>query len=297
MGRGLSQKSKDLMEEIYEVFQLEHPLGPRRVAYALFGNQAGKMASKVGNLCGRMLDDGRLPLDWYDDSSRSEVEPFVAETIDDVVAINRQAPPFDPWADQPVRVKVWSEKSVGQTLAPVLNELAVPFLNTRGFNGQKIMMEEARRTRVDPRRLVILAVGDHDASGLRMTEADLPKRFKKYDAVNYEIRRVAITSEDFHAMKDNGVVDPIKERDPNRKWYVQHTGDSVGVELETLPAPELRRRVREAIEETVVDWTAWARTLQASRAMRESWEAWVDQWPGADRSIQGLDPDYGEVEP
>jgi hypothetical protein len=40
MGRGLSLASKELMRRIYDVFKEEHPLNPRRVSYALFGNRA-----------------------------------------------------------------------------------------------------------------------------------------------------------------------------------------------------------------------------------------------------------------
>jgi len=295
MGRGPSRESKDLMDLIYEVFQREHPMGPRRVAYAIYGNRAGSMAAKVGKLCGRMLDEGRLPLHWYDDSSRSYVEPFVAEDLNHVALIGRQAPPLDPWADQPVVVKCWSEKSVGDTLAPVLERYSVPFLNTRGWNARKILMEEARRAETDPRRLVIVYCGDHDASGLRMSEVDLPNRLGKYGAVDYELRRVAIVAEDFAAMKAKGLVDKIKPGDPNRKWYVEHTGETVGVELEALPAPDLRQRVEDAIRDAVADPAAWKRSIEASKAICDSWQEWVDLWPGP--SIRHRDHGYDEVTP
>jgi hypothetical protein len=297
MGRGLSQASKDLIERIYEVFEAEHPNSPRRVAYALFGNRAGAMASKIGQLCGRMLDAGDLPLDWYDDSSRSYVNPYVVEDVDSLVALNRSVPDFDPWKLQPVRVVVWSEKAVGGTLKPVLRKLSVPFLNTSGWNSRKMLMEEARRTRRDLLRvrLIILYVGDHDACGLRMSDLDLPTRFKKYDAHNVEIRRIAITRADFGKMRRKGLTDPVKPTDPNRAWYLKRTGLHVGVELETLPAPELRARVEQAIKSCIVDVDAWNRVTEASRAVRESWQDYVDRWPRPHISIRGLDLEYGEV--
>jgi hypothetical protein len=254
MGRGLSSESKDLIRRIYAVFEAEHPLNPRRVAYALFGNRAGAMAGKVSELCGRMLDAGDLPLEWYDDSKRIEIKPFVVQSVDRLISINSTVPQFDPWVSQPVRVKLWSEKSIGGTLDPVLQVLAVPFLNTIGFNSRKVVMQEARGTHDDPRRLVILYVGDHDAAGLRMSEDDLPRRFAKYHARHTEIRRIAITRADFEAMRRRGLaVNPTKDDDRNGAWYLNHTGLSVGVELETLSAPELRARVEQAIRDCITD--------------------------------------------
>jgi len=87
MGRGLSSESKDLCARILEVFAREHPNSPRRAAYAMFGNRAGAMAAKVGHLCGKLLDAGDLPLDWYDDSSRAEVAPYVVEDVADLVTM------------------------------------------------------------------------------------------------------------------------------------------------------------------------------------------------------------------
>lgn len=294
MGRGLSSESRALIQHIYAVFEKEHPNSPRRVTYAIFGNRAGAMADKVGGLCGRMLDAGDLPLDWYDDSSRSEIAAYVVEDVDNLVAMKRGTPPFDPWASQQVRVKVWSEKSVGGTLDPVLQALSVPFLNTSGWNSRKMLMQEAQLTHADPRRLVILYVGDHDASGLRMSAADLPSRFEKYGARGVEIRRVAITSDDFREMRARGLTDPVKRTDPNARWYLDYTGQRVGVELETLPAPDLRARVQEAIEDCIENVAMWNQVVASTKAVRESWQAHVDRWPRPEVSIRGRDPEYGD---
>jgi hypothetical protein len=292
MGRGLSSESKDLIKRIYAVFEEEHPNSPRRVAYALFGNKAGAMASKIGGLCGRMLDAGELPLEWYDDSSRAEVEPYVAETVDSFIAMGRDVPPIDPWLSQPVYAKVWSEKSIGGTLVPVLQALSVPFLNTKGWNSRPILMRQARRTQHDPRRLVILYCGDHDAAGLRMSNVDLPRRLEKYHARNVEIRRIAITRTDFDTMRRRGLTDPMKEKDPNKAWYLRTTGLRVGVELETLPAPVVRDCVEQAIKACIEDVPAWNRAMETSRTVRASWQEYVDQWPRPQIAIGGLDHKY-----
>jgi hypothetical protein len=126
-----------------------------------------------------------------------------------------------------------------------------------------------------------------------MSEADLPARFRKYGARNVEIRRVAIAGDDFNVMRRRNLADPIKAHDPNRRWYEQHTGCRVAVELETLPAPELRARVEAAVLDCITDATAWERTVAASGAVRDSWEQYVNAWPRPVMAIQGPDPGYG----
>ena len=48
MGRGLHATSRQLIQRAYDVLEAEHPSGIRRVAYALFGNQAGQHVKKLG---------------------------------------------------------------------------------------------------------------------------------------------------------------------------------------------------------------------------------------------------------
>jgi hypothetical protein len=256
MGRGISPESKRLMERILEVFRSEHPIGPRRCTYAIVGNRASTWVQKVGQLCGRLLDDGRLPLAWYDDSSRAYVEPYVVEDVE-AHAHGCTLPRYDPWKLQGLRVVVWSEKSVGGTLSPVCDRYAVPFLNTSGWQSRKLLMEEARRVLETLRKLVVIYVGDHDASGVRMSEADLPSRLSQYvtglkgpwrGSPLYEIRRVAVTDKDVKRLRRLDYGDPLKPTDPNARWYREKTGLDFGIELEALPAPLLRKRVATAIE-------------------------------------------------
>ena len=47
----------------------------------------------------------------------------------------------------------------------------------------------------DGRSLIILYVGDHDPSGLCMSEVDLPARFDKYGGTHIELRRIALLPE------------------------------------------------------------------------------------------------------
>lgn len=276
MGRGLSATSRQWIQRAFDVLRVEHPSGVRRVAYALFGNQAGAHVKKLGELLTRARKDGRIPWDWISDETRPERQPFVVSDAADLRETHRTCPSFDPWQQQSVRVVVWSEKSVGGTLAPVLDELLVPFQVHHGNTSTTIIHRTAASTRRDARRLVILYVGDHDPKGLRISEDDLPKRLTVYGACNVEVRRLALLRDDAIRLRD--MQDPFKADDRDVPWYRRQTGLAYGVELEALPSPELRTRVREAICEEIADVSTWNRVMRASEAVRESWEAYVDRW-------------------
>lgn len=276
MGRGLSVDSRDLIRRAHAVLEREHPSGVRRVAYALFGNAAGKEVKKLGRLLTRARKTGEIPWAWINDSTRTEVAPFVVDDMGNIRAANRHCPSYDPWKQQPVRVKVWSEKAVSGTLGPVLDRLLVPFTVHHGNTSSTEMRKLAESTWIDDRRLVILYVGDHDPKGLRISEHDLPKRLAEYDAANATVRRVALLLADAVRLKDQR--DAFKPNDSDVRWYRARTDLNYGVELEAIPSTELRERVERAILEEIVDVAAWDRVMNASRVVRESWEAYVDQW-------------------
>ena len=284
MGRGLSAESRDLIQRAYEVLEREHPSGVRRVAYALFGNGADDHVKKLGRLLTRARKGEDIPWEWISDDTRPEQTPFVVGDVGGMRALHRDCPSFDPWQSQRRRVVVWSEKSVGGTLAPVLDALLVPFVVHHGNTSTSVMRLTAERTWVDDRELVIIYVGDHDPKGVRISDDDLPKRLAEYGAKNWRIKRIALLRED--AMRLTGFKDAFKELDTDVAWYRRRTGLGYGVELEAIPSTELRDRVEQGIREEITDVAAWNCVMTASRVVRESWQAYVDCWPVP--SIQGL---------
>jgi hypothetical protein len=272
-----SAESRQLLQRAYDVLEVEHPSGIRRVAYALFGNQAGAQVKQLGRLLTIARKMGQIPWEWISDDTRPAIEPFVVNDMRDLRNTNRSCPSYDPWPSQQVRVLVWSEKSVGGTLVPILERFLAEFQVHHGNTSTSIMRKLAVRTRQDTRRVVILYVGDHDPKGVRISEDDLPKRLAEYGAVNVTVRRLALLAEDAVRLKD--LKDPFKTGDRDVPWYRRRTGLDYGVELEALPSTDLRDRVQAAIEHEIVDVPAWNRVMQASRLVQESWEAYVDRWP------------------
>ena len=280
MGRGLSPASKDLIARAHAVLEREHPSGVRRVAYALVGNQAEQWVKKLSKLLTRARKDGLIPWSWIADDSRPERLPYVVEDVEQLRLYGTSIPSFDPWLSQKAVVVVWSEKSVGGTLAPVLDRYLVPFQVQHGHTSTTIIRARAVRTARDPRgrRLVVIWVGDHDASGWDMSERDAPGRLVEYglDPADFTVTRVAITRRDVDDLE--AFRDPVKTSDTRTPAYVRATGLRFGVELEALDSRVLRQRVEDAIRSHITDPAAWDRAMAASEAVRASWETYARAW-------------------
>lgn len=286
MGRGLHAESRQLIQRVRDNLAAEHPSGVRRCAHAIYGNQAGQHVKALGRLLVRARKDGTIPWEWISDETRPERLPYVVQDAGALRELNRSVPSYDPWQQQPARVLLWSEKSVGGTLDPVLASLLVPFQVHHGNTSADWIHKICERTHEG--RVVILYVGDFDCKGLRISEHDLPKRFAEYgaDMDRLTIRRVALLRADAVRLVD--FRDEFKKDDADKAWYRAHAELEYGVELEAIPSPELRQRVETAIRKEIVDVPAWHRVTRASQVVQESWEEYVDQWSP---------PDDGVVEP
>src|SRR4029453_12906604 len=103
----------------------------------------------------------------------------------------------DFWADQEYRPIVISEKgTVSGILRPVLDQYGVPFFAAHGFNSATKVYELAVEVLNDHRQYAFLYVGDHDPSGLFMSEVDFPQRLHRYGADQFVFKRIALLESD-----------------------------------------------------------------------------------------------------
>ena len=201
-GRGMAQKSVDLIEAMRMITERAQPITGRGVGYKLF--TAGLIASmersemqRVYRLLKEAREQEIIPWDWIVDETR-ELEIVSAwddpdQYTDCVIRGYRR----DYWNQQPVRIEVWSEKgTVRGILRPVLDEYGVGFRVMHGFGSATEVHGVAQDD--DGRPLIAFYVGDWDPSGLRMSEHDLPKRLPKYDGHHVLLKRIALTRDDLN---------------------------------------------------------------------------------------------------
>lgn len=265
--RGVGRTSKDLLEAAIAVAEQCQPIGVRGVAYKLF--VAGKIVSmskgevaKVGLRLKFARERGLMPWEWIVDDSRQinrvrswhDLRGF-AETI-------QWSYRKDFWITQDYRVQVWSEKgTVGGVIRPVTQKYGVGFMPVHGFASATVVHDLARASVADGRQMVVIYVGDHDPSGMHMSEVDLPARADEYGG-KVIFRRVALVAEDLPGLPSFPSRD--KEDDKRYPWYQARYG-SEAWELDAMDPNVLRARIEAAIKD-YIEPEAWYRTQLVEEA-------------------------------
>jgi hypothetical protein len=278
IGRGMAQRSRDLIEAMYTVTEAAQPITGRGVAYKLFvakliaSMDTGDMA-KVYRLLRIAREEGIIPWEWIVDETRA-IER-VATWDDPADYAEREAQTYrrDFWNQQPHRVQVWSEKgTVRGVLAPVLDQYAVGFFPVHGFTSATAAHDVAEDN--DGRPLIILYVGDFDPSGMFMSECDLPARFAKYDGDHIKLRRIALTRQQLRGLPSFPAAD--KRKDPRYSWFVRTYGSRCW-ELDAMDPNDLRDCVEQEIVK-LIEPVAWQRCEIINKAEQDSLRSILAKW-------------------
>jgi hypothetical protein len=263
--RGKGKDTLALIAAIKEILEEIQPASVRAVCYRLFVRQLIKSMAKnevdrVGDQLVYAREEGIVPWAWVVDETRSveRVECWrdLEHHLDDFCKEHLK----DPWDDQPERLVVVSEKgTIRGTLMPVLQELRVRFLVSHGFASATAACNLAQTSMQHDRTTRAIYVGDYDPSGLHMSEIDLPRRLKRYGG-DVQITRVAITEDDVRHSSLPDFPASDKGKDSRYRWFSENHGSRC-IEVDAMPPPELRERVRKAIL-AHIDGDAWERSLE-----------------------------------
>jgi hypothetical protein len=277
-GRGMAQRSLDLIEAMRTTTAVIQPVTGRGVGYKLF--TAGLIASMATNEMQRvyrLLKEARerdlIPWGWIVDETRELERVSTWSNPAEYARCVAQSYRRDFWDQQPCRVMVVSEKgTVRGLLRPVLDDLAVGFQVMHGFSSATIIHDLSEDD--DGRPLIILYVGDFDPSGMFMSEVDLPNRFSKYDGHHITLKRIALTREQTRGLLSFPATD--KRRDPRFKWFVANYGDRCW-ELDAMDPNDLRACVKREIKK-LIEPVAWARCEVINRAEQQSLQTIIAKW-------------------
>jgi hypothetical protein len=277
-GRGMAQRSLDLIEAMYAKAEAAQPITGRGVGYKLFiTNLISSMATSEMQRVYRLLkvarEQGRIPWEWIVDETRALERTSTWADSAEYARCVAQSYRRDFWDQQPARVEVWSEKgTVRGVLAPVLDEYAVGFRVMHGFSGATPIYDVSQDD--DGRELVALYVGDYDPSGMFMSEEDLPARLDKYGGDHVILSRIALIPAQVGGLQSFPATD--KKKDTRYKWFVANYGDQCW-ELDAMDPNDLRDCVETAIKE-LIEPEAWERCEIVNKAEQESLRHVLDQW-------------------
>jgi hypothetical protein len=277
-GRGMGQKSLELIEAMRAIAAAAQPITGRGVGYKLFTtglipSMATSEMQRVYRLLTEARERGMIPWEWIVDEAREvervgswdNPEAYARATIRDYRR--------DYWNQQPVRLEVWSEKgTVRGVLRPVLDEYGVGFRVMHGFGSATAVYDVAQYDNRQP--LVVLYVGDWDPSGLCMSERDLPERLSRYGGNHVVLKRIALTRGQLADLPSFSADD--KRKDPRHQWFVSNFGHRCW-ELDALDPNDLRVEIETAILDHI-EPTAWNRCKITEHAEQESLREVMASW-------------------
>jgi hypothetical protein len=281
-GRGMAQRSLDLMEAMRAAAENAHPI-TRGIGYKLFSRAVPLIPSMSTNdmqsvyrLLRLAREQDIIPWDWIVDETRELERVSTWDDPEEYARCVAQSYRRDFWNQQPVRVEVWSEKgTVRGVLAPVLDHYAVGFFPVHGFCAATGVHNAAEYT--DGRKLIVLYVGDFDPSGMYMSGEDLPRRFSKYDGDHVTLKRIALTRKQVSRLPSFPASD--KKKDTRYKWFVANHGNRCW-ELDAMDPNTLRTCVEKEIRR-LIEPVAWQRCEIVNRAEQESVKSILSKWGNA----------------
>src|SRR5215203_1617916 len=195
----------------------------------------------------QMRRSGRLPYSWITDGSRTvygynryeDPEAFA----DHAASIYRK----DYWMDLPVRVEVWVEKdAMAGKLKPVVrDEFGLGLYVSRGFASETYLQKAGDHIRSGGRPTYVYLLTDFDASGMGIAETVEERLAEMARPVDVFVERIAAKPEQIEEYEL--ITQPVTRSDTRARNCIQRFGTET-VELDAIPASEVRRLVSEAIE-------------------------------------------------
>ena len=234
--------------QIVDVLEADNPQSVRHVFYRMTNPRLAEPVEKsklgyvlVQRRCLALRRSGRVHYGWIVDASRAGYHINTFDDAGDFIGRFTSLYRGQVWTRDLPRVEVWCES---QSLAGVIRgeckELAVSLYPTRGFPSVTQCWEAAQHINYHSRDLtVILYVGDYDPSGV-LIDASLERELRSHVSTPLEFRRLAINEDQ---ITDYDLPTKPRNAGERRRPEIQET-----VEAEAMPASEMRRIVREAVE-------------------------------------------------
>lgn len=291
-GRGKSAKSLEIIKASIRILEEIQPASVRAVCYRLFTeklipNMSKGSTNAVGTQLVYAREQGMVPWDWIVDETREAERTSAWSNPESIISAAVKQYRKDYWELQPRRVEVWSEKgTVRGTVAPVLNKYGVTFRVMHGYGSATSLYGIAQETLDSTKPMTVLYIGDHDPSGLHMSELDLPARLARYGGTA-EIIRIALDASD---VADDTKLPwfPVEDKvgDTRYAWFKGLYGHRCW-EVDALSPVVLRERLDSAIR-SVLDGDAWNHAINVEAAEIESMRSVLGTW----KSISVQAPKY-----
>lgn len=250
--RGANLQKVETANEIIEKYMdAGYTLTLRQLYYQFVANYGlPNKVKEYKNLSG-ILTKSRLTgmTDWegIEDRTRTYKENSHWNTPQDIVRACAEQFRLDTRIDQDLYVEVWIEKDalVG-VIEDVCRELDVGFFSCRGYVSASAMWKAGQRLKARwndyGQKTVVLHLGDHDPSGMQMTE-DMQRRLSLFGA-DVEVKRIALNMDQVRTY--NPPPNPAKMTDPRAADYIAEYGND-SWELDALEPDVIVQLIRDEV--------------------------------------------------
>lgn len=238
---------------------------------------------------GSIVDDARQAgmLDWstIEDRTRNVEKPSVWTSPESIIAAVADQYQEDPWRGQRYRPEVWIEKDalVG-VIEPVCERFRVPYFACRGYTSQSEAYAAGKRFQAYRKQgfiPIVLHLGDHDPSGLHMTE-DNANRLGLFSGGRVEMRRLALNMEQIDQY--DPPPNPAKDTDSRFENYVAEYGES-SWELDALDPDVIDELIEDALND-LIDQDIWDKAMAAEEENKGSLDNASGNWANVKRYLK-----------
>lgn len=263
-----------IREAIHAAAQAEHPVTCRRLFYKLVAEGViekteAQYQGTVIRLLSEMREAGEIPFAWIADHTRLMRRPTRYGSLSDALERTAKFYRRDLWDEQDCYVEVWCEKAgLTGVLYPETSSWDVPLMICSGSPSKTFLYESASYIVAQGKPAFLYYLGDHDPSGVAIRER-VERDLRRYadgfvggKDVEICFRHLAVTLEQIDEW--HLPTRPTKKSDPNAKRF-----DGESVEVDAIPAGELREMVETAIIDHIDD-DRLSRLRNVEKAERET---------------------------
>jgi hypothetical protein len=257
------------------ILEESNPQTVRQVYYALtvkgaIAKTETEYQRTVVRLLVEMRERGDIPFEWIADNTRWQRKPSSFTGIEACLKATAESYRRNLWAAMPIYVEVWCEKDA---LAGVIMEETkvydVPLMVAKGYSSITFIHAAAKAIEAKGKPAYIYHFGDLDPSGVDAAR-DIEAKLRRYaPGAEIHFERPAVTREQVELW--NLPTRPTKQSDTRAKKF----GSATSVELDAIPARQLREIVRGCIERHVDQ-----HQLQILRTAEESERELLKKWAG-----------------
>lgn len=269
---------------IEEYLNAGYTLTLRQIHYQFVARDLYENTQANYKRLGNILDAGRKAglVDWdaIEDPTRILRRVNVWNDPETAVEGLRDQFKLDPWDEQPTlrRIEVWVEKDAAVSIVkPTCNALRLAYFSCRGYSSSSGLYEAGKRLawyKDKGYETTVLYLGDHDPSGVYMTET-ADERTSMYARHDIDFRRVALT------LPQIGEFNPppnfAKEKDSRTKRYVKEFGTEKCWELDALSPSAVDKIIRAEVE-PLIDQKAWDKTMADEKDHLDTLSEIISDW-------------------